>query len=238
MFVQLRTRSIDNERDKNASGLPDSTDPPTCYASAYVCDFVASINTVNIPHQHASGSTHTTHHYKLPLAWPSHSLGFCNLYNARALYILHNKESVCSASACPPHPYPQATMDFVRVACGCRNLQQIAYEHIDASASFSKTPQTSLSIHNTCNFQFHTHRTHTNLFRHHCRRCGCFVQVERKRHIGNDIVNVVFVDGDIDDADFQPTCIKSQFTRILFIVSACACAFWGVRVDIRPRGPF
>lgn len=48
-------------------------------------------------------------------------------------------------------------------------------------------------------------------------------QVERKRHIGNDIVNIVFID--VDDPSqseaahqlFNPTCIKSQFTRILFI---------------------
>lgn len=49
---------------------------------------------------------------------------------------------------------------------------------------------------------------------------GCLVsrlQVERKRHTGNDIVNIVFVDGDVGDGcDFAPSCIKSQFTRILF----------------------
>lgn len=45
-------------------------------------------------------------------------------------------------------------------------------------------------------------------------------QVERKRHIGNDIVNIVFVD--LEDTTqevqsfFNPTYIKSQFTRILF----------------------
>lgn len=49
-------------------------------------------------------------------------------------------------------------------------------------------------------------------------------QVERKRHIGNDIVNIVFIDREGNDDDdgseahmlFNPTCIKSQFTRILF----------------------
>ena len=47
-------------------------------------------------------------------------------------------------------------------------------------------------------------------------------QVERKRHIGNDIVNIVFVDVDdpsqseVAHSIFNPTCIKSQFTRILF----------------------
>lgn len=42
-----------------------------------------------------------------------------------------------------------------------------------------------------------------------------YLQVERKRHIGNDIVNIIFIDGD-DSCDFSPNCIKSQFTRILF----------------------
>lgn len=48
-------------------------------------------------------------------------------------------------------------------------------------------------------------------------------QVERKRHIGNDIVNIVFIDTPTDctqeqeaHTHFNPTCIKSQFTRILF----------------------
>lgn len=46
-------------------------------------------------------------------------------------------------------------------------------------------------------------------------------QVERKRHIGNDIVNIVFVDMD-DSVEckghsiFNPSSIKSQFTRILY----------------------
>ncbi|KAK5649770.1 hypothetical protein RI129_000799 [Pyrocoelia pectoralis] len=49
-------------------------------------------------------------------------------------------------------------------------------------------------------------------------------QVERKRHIGNDIVNIVFLD--IDDTlgtdvplQFNPICIKSQFTHIFAVVS-------------------
>jgi hypothetical protein len=50
-------------------------------------------------------------------------------------------------------------------------------------------------------------------------------QVERKRHIGNDIVNIVFVD--VDDPTqsetahslFNPTCIKSQFTHVFAVVS-------------------
>lgn len=50
-------------------------------------------------------------------------------------------------------------------------------------------------------------------------------QVERKRHIGNDIVNIVFIDTDSTmeqeaHTHFNPTCIKSQFTRILFLSSS------------------
>lgn len=42
------------------------------------------------------------------------------------------------------------------------------------------------------------------------------IQVERKRHIGNDIVNIVYVDGGITQmSHFNPAFIKSQFTRIL-----------------------
>ncbi|XP_065169391.1 GTPase-activating Rap/Ran-GAP domain-like protein 3 isoform X3 [Atheta coriaria] len=52
-------------------------------------------------------------------------------------------------------------------------------------------------------------------------------QVERKRHIGNDIVNIVFVDCSEDnDVDahgvFNPTCIKSQFTHVFAVVSVDA----------------
>lgn len=46
-------------------------------------------------------------------------------------------------------------------------------------------------------------------------------QVERKRHIGNDIVNIVFVDlkdtAQEVQSFFNPTYIKSQFTRILCV---------------------
>ncbi|XP_023328571.1 GTPase-activating Rap/Ran-GAP domain-like protein 3 [Eurytemora carolleeae] len=45
-------------------------------------------------------------------------------------------------------------------------------------------------------------------------------QVERKRHIGNDIVNIVFVDGTLQDLlRFNPLFIKSQFTHIYAAVS-------------------
>ena len=48
----------------------------------------------------------------------------------------------------------------------------------------------------------------------------CFVfipQVERKRHIGNDIVTIVFqeVEDPNMDPSFKPSMIRSHFTRIL-----------------------
>ena len=39
-------------------------------------------------------------------------------------------------------------------------------------------------------------------------------QVERKRHIGNDIVIIVFQDWD-EKSSFSPPAIKSKFVRIL-----------------------
>jgi len=44
-------------------------------------------------------------------------------------------------------------------------------------------------------------------------------QIEKKRHIGNDIVNIVFFDDPAQVLKFDPTHIKSQFTRILFLQS-------------------
>ncbi|XP_015903214.1 GTPase-activating Rap/Ran-GAP domain-like protein 3 isoform X3 [Parasteatoda tepidariorum] len=45
-------------------------------------------------------------------------------------------------------------------------------------------------------------------------------QVERKRHIGNDIVNIIFLEGShVDHINFKPTMIKSQFTHIFAVVS-------------------
>ncbi|KAJ3224404.1 hypothetical protein HK099_008509, partial [Clydaea vesicula] len=43
----------------------------------------------------------------------------------------------------------------------------------------------------------------------------CSQQIQRKRHIGNDIVCIVFLDG---DCQFDPACIKSQFLHIYIIV--------------------
>ncbi|XP_047740324.1 GTPase-activating Rap/Ran-GAP domain-like protein 3, partial [Hyalella azteca] len=44
--------------------------------------------------------------------------------------------------------------------------------------------------------------------------------VERKRHIGNDIVNIVYLEGSPEDmASFSPSYIKSQFTHIFALVT-------------------
>nr|CAD7462843.1 unnamed protein product [Timema tahoe] len=45
-------------------------------------------------------------------------------------------------------------------------------------------------------------------------------QVERKRHIGNDIVNIVFLDGGPTQMNhFNPSFIKSQFTHVFSLVT-------------------
>ncbi|XP_041371207.1 GTPase-activating Rap/Ran-GAP domain-like protein 3 isoform X2 [Gigantopelta aegis] len=45
-------------------------------------------------------------------------------------------------------------------------------------------------------------------------------QVERKRHIGNDIVNIVFVDCDTDKTPtFKPSMMKTRFTHIFLVVT-------------------
>ncbi|XP_050528670.1 GTPase-activating Rap/Ran-GAP domain-like protein 3 isoform X2 [Daktulosphaira vitifoliae] len=45
-------------------------------------------------------------------------------------------------------------------------------------------------------------------------------QVERKRHIGNDIVNIVYLDGGISQmSQFNPAFIKSQFTHVFALVA-------------------
>ena len=44
-------------------------------------------------------------------------------------------------------------------------------------------------------------------------------QLQRKRHIGNDIVCVVFLEA--DNTDFSPSCIKSHFLHT-FIVVRCS----------------
>uniref|UniRef100_A0A3Q1IJE8 GTPase-activating Rap/Ran-GAP domain-like protein 3 n=1 Tax=Anabas testudineus TaxID=64144 RepID=A0A3Q1IJE8_ANATE len=43
-------------------------------------------------------------------------------------------------------------------------------------------------------------------------------QVERKRHIGNDIVTIVFQEGDDASSSFKPSMIRSHFTHIFALV--------------------
>ncbi|XP_046901727.1 GTPase-activating Rap/Ran-GAP domain-like protein 3 isoform X2 [Hypomesus transpacificus] len=43
-------------------------------------------------------------------------------------------------------------------------------------------------------------------------------QVERKRHIGNDIVSIVFQEGDDASPSFKPSMIRSHFTHIFALV--------------------
>ncbi|XP_058472967.1 GTPase-activating Rap/Ran-GAP domain-like protein 3 isoform X5 [Solea solea] len=43
-------------------------------------------------------------------------------------------------------------------------------------------------------------------------------QVERKRHIGNDIVTIVFQEGDDTSSSFKPSMIRSHFTHIFALV--------------------
>ncbi|XP_026324151.1 GTPase-activating Rap/Ran-GAP domain-like protein 3 [Hyposmocoma kahamanoa] len=43
-------------------------------------------------------------------------------------------------------------------------------------------------------------------------------QLERKRHIGNDIVNIVFTEDSVHNT-FNPLCVKSHFTHIFAVVS-------------------
>ncbi|XP_052866109.1 GTPase-activating Rap/Ran-GAP domain-like protein 3 [Anopheles cruzii] len=47
-------------------------------------------------------------------------------------------------------------------------------------------------------------------------------QVERKRHIGNDIVNIIFIDeeaGSEETTEFIPNNVKSQFTHVFAVVT-------------------
>ncbi|XP_014215307.1 GTPase-activating Rap/Ran-GAP domain-like protein 3 [Copidosoma floridanum] len=45
-------------------------------------------------------------------------------------------------------------------------------------------------------------------------------QLERKRHIGNDIVNIVYTDDASLLDTFNPNCIKSQFTHVFAVVTS------------------
>ena len=45
-------------------------------------------------------------------------------------------------------------------------------------------------------------------------------QVERKRHIGNDIAVIVFVDGEPDDEElsFKPSSVRTKFTHVFAVI--------------------
>ncbi|XP_015599413.1 GTPase-activating Rap/Ran-GAP domain-like protein 3 isoform X2 [Cephus cinctus] len=45
-------------------------------------------------------------------------------------------------------------------------------------------------------------------------------QLERKRHIGNDIVNIIYTDDPSALDTFNPNCIRSQFTHIFAVVTS------------------
>ncbi|CAG5095244.1 Similar to GARNL3: GTPase-activating Rap/Ran-GAP domain-like protein 3 (Gallus gallus) [Cotesia congregata] len=45
-------------------------------------------------------------------------------------------------------------------------------------------------------------------------------QLERKRHIGNDIVNIIYTDDPTLLETFNPNCIKSQFTHVFAVVAS------------------
>lgn len=67
-----------------------------------------------------------------------------------------------------------------------------------------------------------------------CRLCSS--QVERKRHIGNDIVTIVFQEGEESSSAFKPSMIRSHFTRILGLHKCSSSAASPDLDDRRVRG--
>lgn len=65
--------------------------------------------------------------------------------------------------------------------------------------------------------------------------CAC-VQVERKRHIGNDIVTIVFQEGEEPSPAFKPSMIRSHFTRILGLCGRSSSA-GGCSASLDPKCP-
>lgn len=55
--------------------------------------------------------------------------------------------------------------------------------------------------------------SHRNLIKN---LCFLHAQLQRKRHIGNDIVCVVFLEA--DNTNFSPACIKSHFLHTFILV--------------------
>jgi len=48
-------------------------------------------------------------------------------------------------------------------------------------------------------------------------------QLSRKRHLGNDIVVIIFLDGD-GDFTFNPSTVQSYFNHVFFVVQKDAIA--------------
>lgn len=63
-----------------------------------------------------------------------------------------------------------------------------------------------------------------------------YVQVERKRHIGNDIVTIVFQEGEEPSPAFKPSMIRSHFTRILGLCGRSSVAGGG-SASLDPKCP-
>jgi hypothetical protein len=81
--------------------------------------------------------------------------------------------------------------------------------HVSTLLPFSRDNRQQVSVKSLHTIQLQSIHIRVNIF------CFSLIQVERKRHIGNDIVNIVFIDGDPENCEFIPNNIKSQFTRIL-----------------------
>lgn len=55
------------------------------------------------------------------------------------------------------------------------------------------------------------------------------LKVERKRHIGNDIAVIVFVDGEPDEElAFKPSSIRTKFTHVFAVIrySSKTKSYW------------
>ena len=58
-------------------------------------------------------------------------------------------------------------------------------------------------------------------------------QIERKRHIGNDIVNVIFLDGSLKEfSRFKPVFIKSNFTHVYVVVAYCRVCMYSAHHQV------
>jgi hypothetical protein len=60
-------------------------------------------------------------------------------------------------------------------------------------------------------------------------------QLERKRHLGNDICNIVFYDGPSEA--FDPSMIRSQFNHIFIVVSRTANSDYSLKVYTKATVP-